>query len=94
MIDCMTLEKFGSLYPKEHEAWLKNIDPTMRAWELAEAVHTTRAVKVNGMLFMVWDNGCFIESYKLVNGQWISQDVPGSRAYRNKFYKVAVDSMQ
>lgn len=87
----MTLHQLKRLNPAAHAEWVKGYGD--RPLTPEQEYHTARAYKVNGMLFIVWNNGAFYESFKYLNGKWESQAVPGNRGYRAKYYVQACKTL-
>jgi hypothetical protein len=79
----MTLNKLLKVDQKAFKAWVVEAPPGT----LALSFQTTRAYKVNGKLFLIWNNGLFYELFKFNGKKWISlSNLKGNRSYRSKVY--------
>ena len=91
----MTFNQLKKLNPKAAEEWGKSDCPNYVPLTDYQLKHTFRAYNVNGRLYAVWNNGCFYEPFKFVNGQWVSiadTDTTG-RGAKAKYYQQACKTL-
>jgi len=89
----MTFNQLKKLSPEAAKEWMApHYGPALTDYQLK---HTFRAYKVNGRLYAVWNNGCFYEPFKFINGTWESiaaRDTQG-RGARSKYYQQACKTL-